>query len=125
MDLRTTYYRRYQPETPRIDFGAALMGTWVGEYNDPHGFHLIELRIHSRDRATVNGPTGEYIFLSGFRAELGQVNGQGTFRIPPEYARWGTSDYLDVKFDLKAIDKKLLGLLISSDGVKKIELTKK
>jgi hypothetical protein len=63
--------------------------------------------------------------LSDFRAELGQVSGQGIFRIPPEYARWDTSDYVDVKFDLKAIDKKLLGLLTSPNGVNKIELTKK
>jgi CubicO group peptidase (beta-lactamase class C family) len=125
LDLGTTYYRRYQPETPKVDLGADLVGTWIGEYNDPHGFHLIELRIHSRDRATVNGPTGEYISLSDFRAELGQVSGQGIFRIPPEYARWDTSDYVDVKFDLKAIDKKLLGLLTSPNGVNKIELTKK
>ena len=53
------------------------------------------------------------------------MTGKGAFRIPPEYARWGASNYLDVTFDLKAITGKLLGLLLSPGGAKMIEFTKK
>ncbi len=125
IDLGTSYYRRYKPETPRIDVGADLIGDWVGEYYDAYGFHNVELRIANRTNATVSGPNGEYVTLQGFRAELGQVTGQGTFRVSREYARWGTSDYMDVNIDLKAIDGKLIGLLSSPSGTEKLVLQKK
>jgi len=125
IDLGTSCHRRYKPETPRVDVGADLVGDWVGEYYDAYGFHDVELRIADRTNAAVSGPNGEYVTLRGFRAELGQVTGQGTFRTPREYARWGTSDYVDVKVDLKAIGGKLLGLLSSPGGAEKIVLEKR
>jgi CubicO group peptidase (beta-lactamase class C family) len=125
IDLGTSYYRKYKSETPRVNVGAELVGDWLGEYYDAHGFHTIELRIVNRTNATVSDPRGEYISLRGFRAELGQVTGQGTFRIPREYARWGTNDYVDVKIELKAIDGKLIGLLSSPGGAEKLVLQKK
>ena len=125
IDLGTSYFRRYKPETPRIDVGSDLIGDWVGEYYDAYGFHNVELRIANRTNATMSGPNGEYVTLQGFRAELGQVTGQGTFRVSREYARWGTNDYVDVNLDLKAIDGKLIGLLSSQSGTEKLVLQKK
>lgn len=125
IDLGTSYYRRYKPETLRVDTGAELLGNWVGEYYDAYGFHALELRISSRTIATASSPNGEYIPLRGFRAELGQVTGQGTFRIPREYARWGLIDYIDVKLDLKAVDGQLIGVLSAHSGANKLVLKKK
>lgn len=125
IDLETSYFRRYKPEVPKLDVGADLIADWVGEYYDAHGFHSINLRIASRDNATVNGPNDEYVSLRGFRAELGQVTGQGTFRISREYARWGVRDYVDVKVELKAVDGKLVGLLTGPGGAEKLVLEKR
>ena len=124
IDIGTSCYRRYTPEVSKVDVGADLVANWTGEYYDAYGFHKIELKIANRNSATVNGPNGEYITLRDFRAELGQVTGQGTFRIPRDYARWGTSDYIDVKIDLKAVNGKLIGLLLSPGGAEKLILEK-
>ena len=125
IDLGTSYYKRYRPETPRVDVGAGLVGTWVGEYYDAYGFHGVEVRVLDRYTATISGPNGEDVPLLSFRAELGQATGRGSFRIPREYARWGTSDYIDVQVDLKAIDGKLMGLLSNPSGKVKLVLVKK
>jgi hypothetical protein len=125
IDLGTSYYRRYTPEVPKVDIGADLIADWVGEYYDSYGFHKVDLRIIDRNNAILNGPDGEYVTLRDFRAELGQVTGQGILRIPREYARWGTSDYADVKLDLKASNGKLMGLLSSHGGAEKLVLEKR
>jgi CubicO group peptidase (beta-lactamase class C family) len=125
IDLGTSYYRRYAPEIQRVDTGVELVGKWAGEYYDAHGFHNLNLNIKDRTHATASGPSGEYATLLGFRAELGYVTGQGTFRIPREYARWGLDDYIEVNIDLKAVDRKLIGLLSSINGAQKIILEKK
>ncbi len=124
-DLGTSFHRRYTPAVLRVDNGAELVGTWTGEYVDAYGFHAMELRIQGRGSGVVNGPNGEYVRLDGFRAELGEVSGHGHFRIPREYALWGTSDYAEVEISLKAVDGKLEGLLKSNSGSTKIELRRK
>lgn len=125
IDLGTSYYRRYTPEVPKVDIGADLIADWVGEYYDAYGFHKVDLQISGRNNAILNGPDGEYVILRDFRAELGQVTGQGIFRIPREYARWGTSDYVDVKLDLKAVNGKLMGTLSSHGSAEKLVLEKR
>ncbi len=124
-DLGTSFHARYKPETPRVDLGADLTGAWAGEYYDHYGFHDVELRISGRDAATVSSPSGEYVRLTDFRAELGQVTGRGVFRIPPRYARWGTSDYSEIELSLKAIDGTLKGLLSGASGANRVELKKR
>jgi len=124
-DLGTSYYRRYKPTVQSVDVGAELNGVWFGEYYDAYGFHDVELRITNRGNATINDATGEHIRLENFRAELGQVLGSCKFRIPREYARWGTSDFVDIQVDLKARNGTLYGALKSPDGVTHISLVKK
>lgn len=123
-DLGTSYHRRYAPAVHKVDYGADLAGDWSGEYYDHYGFHTINLRITGRTTATVSGPNGEYTPLRGFRAELGYATGQSTFRIPREYARWGTNDYADIKIELKAAEGKLVGLLIGPNGASELTLGK-
>jgi len=125
IDLGTSYYRRYKPEVQQVDVGAELTGVWVGEYYDAYGFHGVEIRIANRGNATISDTTGEYVKIENFRAELGQVLGQCKFRIPREYARWGTNDYADVKIILKAWNGKLTGSLSSEDGTTNMTLVKK
>jgi CubicO group peptidase (beta-lactamase class C family) len=124
-DLGTSFHLRYTPTVPRVDNGADLVGTWIGEYVDAYGFHDMELRIQGRGSGVANGPNGEYVKLDGFRAELGEVKGRGSFRIPREYALWGTSDYAEVELSLKSVEGKLVGILTSNFGATKIELKRK
>jgi hypothetical protein len=124
-DLGTSYYRRYKLTAQSVDVGAELNGVWFGEYYDAYGFHDVELRIANRGNATINDASGERIRLENFRAELGQVLGNCKFRVPREYARWGTSDFVDVQVDLKAKNRTLFGVLKSHEGVARITLVKK
>jgi hypothetical protein len=124
-DLGTSFHRRYTPIVSRVDYGTDLVGTWIGEYVDSYGFHDMELRVQDRGSGVANGSNGEYIKLEGFQAELGEVSGRGSFRIPREYALWGTSDYSEVELSLKAVEGKLVGLLTSNFGATKIELKRK
>jgi len=124
-DLGTSFHKSYTPAVLRVDNGAELVGTWIGEYVDAHGFHVMELRIQSPGSAVVNGPNGEYIQLNDFRAELGEVNGHGAFRLAREYALWGTSDYVETEIHLKAVEGKLVGILLGNNGSTKIELKRK
>ncbi len=124
-DLGTSFHRRYTPTVLRVDNGADLVGTWVGEYVDAYGFHNMELKIQGRGSGVANGPDGEYVSLEGFHAELGEVTGRGIFRIPREYALWGTSDHAEVELSLKVVDGKLIGLLTGDNGSTKIELIRK
>jgi hypothetical protein len=125
LDLGTSYYRRSKPEAKKVDVGADLTGVWIGEYYDAYGFHATELRVTNRNNATIRDQSGEHVKLHDFRAELGQVIGKCSFRIPREYARWGTADYVAVNVDLKARNGELVGSLSSPGGVSQLTLVKK
>lgn len=125
INLGTSFYRRFKPETIRVDISADLIGTWVGEYHDAYGFHKFELRIINSKNATATNPRGEFVEITAFQAELGQVKGNSSFRIPTEYARWGTQDFMEVRIDLKAVNGKLVGLLKAEDNISNLELEKK
>lgn len=123
-DLGTSFYPRYKPETSLLDVGVDLTGVWVGEYYDSFGFHELELRISDRHNATVKDPQGEVVTLMDFRAEFGQVAGHCAFRIPAIYARWRTSDWIEIQIELKAIDGKLRGVIKKEGESEKIGLIK-
>ena len=125
INLGTSFYRRFKPEKIRVDINADLIGTWVGEYHDAYGFHRFELRIINSKNATATNPRGEFVEITAFQAEFGQVKGKSSFRIPTEYARWGTQDFMEVRIDLKAVNGKLVGLLKAEDSISNLELEKK
>jgi CubicO group peptidase (beta-lactamase class C family) len=120
-DLGTNVYPRYVKRTLQLDEGTDLVGTWRGEYYDFSGFHVQEIEIEGPSTATAIGKEGEKIPLRDFTAESGRVMGTGTFRIPVEFARWGTQDEIDVTFELVSIRGKLRGLIRSAGGA--IDLT--
>jgi CubicO group peptidase (beta-lactamase class C family) len=107
----TTTLPWYTPETPQIDAGLELKGTWTGEYYDSYGFHTLELTIEDEATAVVKGPKGESVSPSEFEVKTGKVTGVFSYRIPEEYARWGTREYADVHVILYARDGKLKGTL--------------
>jgi len=110
-DLGNDFFLRFVEEEPHIDESAELIGTWRGEYVDYTGFHTLELVITDASKATATDKEGKSIPLEGFKAESGRVTGGCMFRIPEEYARWGTVDEIQVSFYLVAVDGKLEGLI--------------
>ena len=107
----TTVLPRYKPEKPKVDMDLDLKGTWKGEYYDSSGFHVVEISIEDEARATVKGPQGESVSPSEFEAKSGKVTGVFSYRIPEEYARWGTREYADAHFELYGHEGKLTGTL--------------
>ena len=120
----TTTLPRYTPETPQVDTGLELKGTWTGEYYDSYGFHTVEISIEDEERAMVKGPQGESISPNEFEAKSGKVTGVFNYRIPEEYAHWGTREYTDVHVELYARDGKLKGTLSVGAAKTLIELEK-
>ncbi len=120
----TTTLPRYTPETPKVDTDMELDGTWRGEYHDSSGFHNFELIIEDEATAKVKGPTGESITPGEFEAKNGKVSGVFSYRIPEEYARWGTKEHADVNVELHAIEGKLKGTLGIEDSKTLVELEK-
>jgi len=107
----TTVLPRYKPEKPKVDMDLDLKGTWRGEYYDSSGFHVVEISIEDEAITTVKGPDGESVSPSEFEAKSGKVTGVFSYRIPEEYARWGTREYADAHFELYGHEGKLTGTL--------------
>jgi CubicO group peptidase (beta-lactamase class C family) len=107
----TTTLPRCMPEAPKVDKYMELKGTWRGEYYDSSGFHVLELAIEDEATATVKGPRGESITPSEFEAKNGEVTAVFGYRIPEEYARWGTKEQAEVSLELYAYEGKLKGTL--------------
>ena len=118
----TTVLPRYRQETPGVDADMDLRGMWRGEYYDSSGFHVFELVIEDEATATVKGPRGESITPSEFDAKSGKVTGVFSYRIPGEYARWGTREYADVNVMLYALEGRLKGSLGVGDSRTLVEL---
>ena len=85
------------------------------------GKTVAQGRMRNESKATATDKDGNRIPLEGFKAESGRVTGGCTFKIPEEYARWGTIDELQVTFVLAAVDGKLKGLI--ETPVAKLPLT--
>jgi len=107
----TTTLPRYTPEAPEVDREMELKGTWRGEYYDSSGFHDFELVVEDEATATVKGPRGESVTPGEFEAKNGEVIGVYRYRIPEEYARWGTKEHAEVNVELYAIGGRLVGTL--------------
>ena len=120
-DLGNDFFLRYVGEELHIDESSELVGAWRGEYVDNTGFHKLELLVENESKATVTDKDGRRLLLEGFKAESGRVTGRCTFKIPEEYARWGTTDEEQANFDLVAIDGELKGLIVTSED--KLPLT--
>ncbi|MGQ9680738.1 MAG: serine hydrolase domain-containing protein [Candidatus Bathyarchaeia archaeon] len=118
----TTHLPRYISETFEIDKRVDLKGVWVGEYVDSFGFHILELRIEDENQASVKDPQNNMISLTDFKAEEGKVTGSFRYRLPKEYARWGTKDHVDASLELKAIEGELRGILRARGSASKITL---
>ncbi len=122
--IGTTTLPRYTPEAPKIDKDMELSGAWRGEYYDSSGFHDFELAIEDEATATVKGPRGESVTPSEFEAKNGEVAAVFRYRIPEEYARWGTKEHAEVRIELYAHEDKLKGLLCVGDSKTVVELEK-
>ncbi|MFH1180308.1 MAG: serine hydrolase domain-containing protein [Candidatus Bathyarchaeota archaeon] len=120
----TTYLPRYIHEGPEVDASLVLEGDWRGEYHDSSGFHTLELTIEDEHHGTLKGPQGETIVLEKFNANNGLVTGCFQYKLPKEYARWGTSDHVEASLELKAIKGNLKGALKSRGMATPITLTK-
>jgi len=120
----TTALPRYVPETPKVDVDLDLRGAWRGEYYDSSGFHFFELVIKDEAAAMVKGPKEESIKPSDFDAKSGKVTGRYSYRIPEEYARWGTKEYAEVDVELYAHEGKLKGTLDIGGSKTLVELEK-
>jgi len=107
----TTTLLRYTPEAPEVDREMELKGVWRGEYYDSSGFHEFELVVEDEATATVKGPRGESVTPGEFEAKNGGVIGVYRYRIPEEYARWGTKEHADVNVELYAVGGRLVGTL--------------
>jgi len=107
----TTTLPRYTPEAPEVDREMELKGAWRGEYYDSSGFHDFELVVEDEATATVKGPRGESVTPGEFEAKNGEVIGVYRYRIPEEYARWGTKEHAEVNVELYAIGGRLVGTL--------------
>jgi hypothetical protein len=97
---------------------------WRGEYYDSSGFHEFELVIEDEATATVKGPSGESITPGEFGAKNGEVAGVFSYRIPEEYARWGTKEHAHVNVELYAVGGKLVGILGIGSSKTRLELEK-
>jgi CubicO group peptidase (beta-lactamase class C family) len=115
---------RYTPEAPKMDTDIELKGVWRGEYYDSSGFHEFELVIEDEATATVKGPSGESITPGEFGAKNGEVAGVFSYRIPEEYARWGTKEHAHVNVELYAVGGKLVGILGIGSSKTRLELEK-
>lgn len=113
----TTSLLRYIPEKLEIDTKLELKGSWRGEYYDSSGFHMLELSIKDEDHGNITDSHGETMDLDEFKASTGKVKGIFMYRIPKEYARWGTSDHRDISMELIAVSGKLKGILRRSGGI--------
>ena len=122
VSVGTTTLPRYTPEKPKVDVDMYLRGTWRGEYYDSSGFHVFELIIEDEATATVKETRGESVTPSEFDAKSGKVTGVFSYRIPEEYARWGTREYADVNVELYALEGKLRGRLGVGDSKTLVEL---
>ena len=122
VSVGTTTLPRYTPEKPKVDVDMDLRGTWRGEYYDSSGFHVFELIIEDEATATVKETRGESVTPSEFDAKSGKVTGVFSYRIPEEYARWGTREYADVNVELYALEGKLRGRLGVGDSKTLVEL---
>ena len=118
----TTVLSRYEPEKPQVDTDLELKGTWTGEYHDSHGFHVFEISIEDEANAVVKGTRGERVSPSEFEAKSGKVTGRFSYRIPEEYARWGTREYADVYVELYGHGGKLKGTLCVGAAKTLVEL---
>ena len=116
LDLGTSFFGRYVAEETEIDAEADLIGAWMGEFHNSYGFHTLKLEIGDSGKASLMDEKGKVIEIVGFTAESGVVKGSGVFEIPPEYARWGLLQEVEVNFELKATDGQLKGLLRSPGG---------
>jgi CubicO group peptidase (beta-lactamase class C family) len=120
----TTSLPRYTPVIPYIDKSLDLEGKWKGEYNDSSGFHTLELVIKDEAHGIIGEPQGEPSILDEFSAKDGKVSGAFRYTFPEEYARWGTSNYIDVSLELSAISGHLKGVLRSRISVIPITLNR-
>ena len=77
------------------------------EYYDSSGFHTIELDIKDEANGAILELQGETIALDTFSAKDGNVTGEFRYTFSKEYARWGTSNYIDVSFELAAVSGQL------------------
>lgn len=120
----TTCLPRYTPENAVIDTSLDLEGIWKGEYYDSSGFHILELTIKDEAHGSVRGTQGEIIVLDDFKTCEGKVTGAFRYLLPKEYARWGTSDFVDVSLELRAISGQLNGVLRSRGMATRIMLVR-
>lgn len=123
--LGTTAMPRFLPASWEVDEDLRLIGEWEGEYHDSSGFHQLELTVVGACKGTVKGPSSELIELSDFTAKDGEVKGTFSFRIPDEYARWGTREFSEIVIELKAVEGKLKGVLRTAGGGAFIEMEMK
>lgn len=122
LSVGTSTLPRYRPMEPRVDTDMDLRGAWRGEYYDSSGFHVIDLVIEDEATATVNGPTGERVTPSEFEAKDGRIACVFRYRIPEEYARWGTRENADVDVKLYAVEGRLKGTLAVGGSRTLVEL---
>lgn len=113
ISFETTYLPRYVPEAHGVDMSLELRGVWRGEYNDSSGFHMLELSIEDEDHGSITDLLGNTMDLDGFKVASGKVTGGFLYRLPKEYARWGTSESADVCLELRAVSGELKGVLRS------------
>ena len=124
INFGTTSLKRYTPEKTVIDKELELTGRWKGEYYDSHGFHTLELNIIDETHGTIKEPQRETPKIDEFSAVDGKVTGEFRYILPKGYARWGTKDYKDIRFELSAVDGQLKGLLKSDASLMLITLKK-
>ncbi len=115
---------RYTPTEPVINQSLELKGMWKGEYWNSTGFHILELTIKDESHGTIKDPQGETLNITDFKATKGKITGSFRYKLPEEYAKWGTSDYSDVSLELTAIDREIHGVIRSRGATNRITLTK-
>ncbi len=113
INFGTTSLPRYIPVVLDIDKSLELEGKWNGEYYNSSGFHTVELDIKDEANGTIRELQGETMALDNFNAKDGKVTGEYRFIFSKEYARWGTRNYIDVSFELSAVNGQLKGILKS------------
>jgi CubicO group peptidase (beta-lactamase class C family) len=123
VSYQTSYLPRYIPEAHDADISLELRGIWRGEYHDSSGFHTYDLSI-DMDHGIISDPSGETVVLDSFKATSGKVTGGFLYRLPKEYARWGTSESTEICLELKAVKGKLKGVLRSRELVIPITFTR-
>jgi len=109
----TITLHRYIPVRLEIDKELELIGKWIGEYNDSHGFHTLELVVKDETNGTLREPQGEPVPINEFNAKDGKVSGAFKYVLPKGYAQWGTRDYITYRLELSAVKGNLKGFLKS------------